>query len=615
MGRTWGACESHILHDTLYLGLYVVDSFTYFTLESNLAGIEGGYFVPGSPMPNLSDAMKLVAVAGALAVLLGAARPVAAQQIPSTVEPGRPEAPAPPLPKKPVQLDWTVILPGGADVPPHLAAEKIDFADLRLTGVTVYEREDLLDLFAQYQGQEITFGELYGIARAIQARYQGDGYLLSFAYVPPQRVKDDIYTIAVVEGFVDRIIVEDVDGRLKRTIERQMAPITEDRPLRIEVLERYMLLTNDLSGVTASGVLQPAEGTPGAADLVVKVTHVPVDAGLVFDNRGSKFEGPWRAAANAGVNSVLGLGERLFADASTTPFQPKELKSAGLGFLQPLGDEGIRVRVHGGYTTSTPGFTLRPLDVETTGIDADLDVSYPLIRSRTRNLTLSAGLSLRNTTVDLAGVNFTRDRLRTFRTAATFSENGFLNGATGGRVRFTQGLPVLDATDSGGGGMSRSDAVRTFSKVDVSLVRAQPLFAGLTLTASLIGQYSFDPLAASEEFAAGGPRFGRAYDLAEITGEHGLAGALELSYALYPETPYIEAISPYVFYDIGKAWDEKTNDSAGLGESLASTGIGIEVSLIHAIDLNLEYARPLTRTPLSDTDAGGRVFFSLTAGF
>ena len=71
-------------------------------------------------MPNLSDAMKLVAVTGALAVFLGAARPAAAQQIPSPVGPGRPEAPAPPLPKKPVQLDWTVILPGGADVPPGL---------------------------------------------------------------------------------------------------------------------------------------------------------------------------------------------------------------------------------------------------------------------------------------------------------------------------------------------------------------------------------------------------------------------------------------------------------------------------------------------------------------
>ena len=565
-------------------------------------------------MPNLSDAMKLVAVMGALAVLPSAVRPAAAQQIPGPVEPGRPEAPAPPLPKKPVQLDWTVILPGGADVPSGLAAEKIDFADLKLTGVTVYEHADLLDLFAQYQGQVITFGEIYGIARAIQARYQGDGYLLSFAYVPPQRVKDGIYTIAVVEGFVDRIIVEDVDGRLKRTIERQMAPIAEDRPLRIEVLERYMLLTNDLSGVTASSVLQPAEGTPGAADLVVKVTRVPLDAGLAFDNRGSKFGGPWRVAADTGVNSILGLGERLFADASITPFERKEEKSAGLGFLQPLGDEGIRVRVHGGYTKSKPGFTLRPLDVETTGINADLDVSYPIIRSRTRNLTLSAGLSLRNTKVDLAGVNFTRDRLRTFRAAATLSQYGFLNGATGGRVQFTQGLPVLGATDSDDD-MSRADAVRTFSKVDISLVRAQPLFAGLTLTASLIGQYSFDPLAASEEFAAGGPRFGRAYDLAEVTGEHGLAGALELSYALYPDTPYIEAISPYVFYDIGKVWDEKTNDSPGQGESLASTGIGIKVSLIHAINLSLEYARPLTRTPLSDTGPPGRVFFFLTAGF
>ncbi|MEE8187740.1 MAG: ShlB/FhaC/HecB family hemolysin secretion/activation protein [Kiloniellales bacterium] len=566
--------------------------------------------------------IKLVAATGALAALLGMTGPSAAQQIPGTEEripgtvvPGRPETPVAPLPKKPVELEWTVILPGGTDVPASLAQEKIDFADLKLTGVTVYGLEELAGLFAEYRGQEITFGQLYGFARAIQARYQGDGYLLSFAYVPPQRVKDGVYTIAVVEGFVDRILVEDVEGRLKGTLERQLAPVTQERPLRAPTLERYMLLANDLAGITAAGVLQPAEQAPGASDLVIKVTHVPVNAGISFDNRGSKFEGPLRLAADARVNSLLGLGERFFASASTTPAQPKELKAIDLGFLQPLGDEGIRVSGRAGYTRSEPGFTLSEFDILTTGITADFDVSYPLLRSRARNLTLTAGFSFSNTDVNLLDADFTEDRIRTLRGMATYSDTTLLNGITGTRIQITQGLPILNASDSDRDDMSRSDAVQAFTKLDFSLARAQPLFAGFTLTGSATGQYSFDPLPASEEFAAGGPRFGRGYDLAEVTGEHGLAAALELSYDLRPDTPWVELIRPYVFYDIGKAWDKDTSDSEGLAESLASAGLGIQVTLPYRIALGLEYARPLTRASLSDSDKDGRVFFTLTAGF
>lgn len=558
---------------------------------------------------------RFIAAGVGLALFAAATAPVLAQQIPGTVEPGRREIPEAPLPKEPVQLDWTVVLPGGADVPPHLVDEIINFVDLVIEGATVYTRDELLDIFAERRGEEITFGELYGFAKALQTRYQSDGYLLSFAYVPPQRVNDGIYRIVAVEGFVDRILVEDVEGRLKRTLERRLAPITEARPLRVAVLERYMLLANDLPGITASGVLQPSSDQPGASDLVIKTTHMPVSASAVVDNRGSRFEGPWHAGGDASLNSILGLGEQFAAVVSSTPLQPEEMKSINLSYLQPLGDQGMQVSANGGYTRSRPGFTLEDFDILTTGLSFGLDVSYPVIRSRRLNLTLSSGVSYRNTEVELLDSPFTRDRIRSTQAAISMSENGFLGGATGLHLQLTQGLPVLNATDPEKTATSRNDANPAFTKVDFSIARAQPLYDAFSLTVTASGQYSFSHLPASEEYAVGGPRFGRAYDAAAITGENGIAGSLQLNYGIYPETSWIERIIPYLFYDIGKAWDDETSSSVGLNESLASAGLGLQVILAEGINFKVEYAKPLTEVPVGDDKKNGTVFITLNAGF
>lgn len=560
------------------------------------------------------------ALAWALAGLasLGVA-PAAAQQtalqIPGTVEPGRPAPAAPPLPRAPVELDWTVVLPGGAEVPESLAQEPIDFADLRVTGATVYAPEDFAGIYAADRGREITFGRLYDYAREIQARYQSDGYLLSFAYLPPQRVSDGVYTVAVVEGFVSDIAVEGVAGRLAETLAARLAPIAAERPLNIATLERHMLLANDLPGVTATAVLQPAEDTPGAAQLVAKATRVPFDGSVRLDNRGSKFEGPWRAAAALGLNAPFGFGERIALDATTTPGDVDELRSLDLSYLQPLGADGLTAEATLAYTRSRPGFTLTPFDVETRGLSAGLDLRYPLIRRREETLGLGVGVDYLDSEVDLLAAPFSRDRVRAAVATVDYSRIGWFGGATGLRASARQGLDIFNASDPERDAMSRADADPRFARLELSLAHSQPLPGGLVLTLWAEGQYSFDPLPAAEEFAAGGPRFGRAYDLAEITGEHGVAAAVELGYDLRPDSTWIAGLMPYVFYDVARSWEKQTAETAAQSDSLASTGLGLRLALVGGAEFTLEYAYPLTRTPLGDTDESGRIFAGFSAGF
>ncbi len=220
--------------------------------------------------------LLLSAAALAYSLALFAAGPAAAQitKLPGAAEPGRPEPKPPSLPSAPLELRWIIELPPGPEPPKELRDKTLDLTDLVLEGVTAYEREDLLDLFQHHLGSTITFAQFYAISRAIQSRYRKDGYILSFSYVPPQTVESGIFKIAVVEGFIDRVVVEDAEGTLKRTLEQSLAPLTRSRPLRSNDLERYLLLANDLAGVKLTSVLQPSKTTRGATELIVKVMAV-----------------------------------------------------------------------------------------------------------------------------------------------------------------------------------------------------------------------------------------------------------------------------------------------------------------------------------------------------
>lgn len=535
-------------------------------------------------------------------------------QLPGSVEPGRRETAPPELPKPPVSLEWEIELPAGPEPPKSIANEKFKLQDLKINGVTVYSRDDLKDLFQEFIGKEITVAQFYGIARAIQGRYRADGYLLSFAYVPPQEVADGVFKVTIVEGFVEKVLIRNVDGALKETLERLLAPIAEARPLRGQVLERYMLLGNDLSGVKISSVLQPAKTTRGASELVVTAHHKPVDAQVSIDNRGSEFTGPWEGSATVGLNSLLGQGERLSVRGTTTA-NPRELKAVDLTYSHPIGSEGLLAGGTLSHSRARPGFTLQSLEVQTETTSAQISANYPVIRSREHTLRISGGLGLLNSKVDVLKAPFSRDRLRTARAGVSYNQAGFLGGGSGVSGTVIQGLPILAATEPDKETTSRADADNAYTKFTGEIVHRQPLIERLSALVSISGQYSRTSLPAAEEFSLGGARFGRAYNVGEFTGEHGVAASAEISYNVEIQNTVVNSLIPYIFFDAGKVWDKSSASSQGLSRSLSSAGTGVRVGLPFGANLRFEYAKPVTHRPSNKGDKVGRFFMFLSAQF
>jgi hemolysin activation/secretion protein len=93
----------------------------------------------------------------------------------------------------------------------------------------------------------------------------------------------------------------------------------------------------------------------------------------------------------------------------------------------------------------------------------------------------------------------------------------------------------------------------------------------------------------SERFKIGGDRLGRGFEVAEIAGDSGVGGKLELRRDLINTETFIGRLSAYGFYDIGTAWKQ---DAPGR-ESAATAGSGIAIQGA-ALTGYLEVATPLT---------------------
>src|SRR5690606_17090578 len=135
---------------------------------------------------------------------------------------------------------------------------------------------------------------------------------------------------------------------------------------RVAVLERALLLMNDLPGQRVEGVLAPAAATPGASELVITAREKPHETFFQIDNRGSRYLGPLQAQTALRLNNRFGLYEALDVQLVTAPdgFPHRELDYGGISWQQPLGARGAMARLGGSITSTDPGDRLAAFDIK-----------------------------------------------------------------------------------------------------------------------------------------------------------------------------------------------------------------------------------------------------------
>ena len=517
----------------------------------------------------------------------------------------------------------TVLLP--SEAPPAGAEQlKIVIRDVCIKGGTIYSKDDLAPLWRGLIGHEIPVQALYDLAKAITAKYGADGYVLSRAIVPPQEFAPHgaVPCLQIVEGYVERVEWPASLARYRNFFDDYAARITAERPVRVQTIERYLLLANDLPGLKFSTSLKPSPNHVGASILVVEVTEKPWDLLGRTDNRGTHARGPIQFLASVTANNRLGLHESLnFTWAATAHLQ--ELEYFSVAYRQVLNSEGLYVFLNASHGFGHPGTqAFEAINFKTRSNYAEAGLASPLIRTRELNLTLSGLVFLNNAHSDTIFGNVnptTDDRLRGVRLKADLDWADRWLGINQVNVTASHGFEGLGSTqnsvlDSAGfpiaGNLIPSRGVGRvdFSKIEGTISRTQPLFWGFSAFGALYGQYAGEPLLVPEQCGYGGRFFGRAYDSSQLLGDHCFEALGELRYDLPKFAPQISQVQLYGFRDYGKVW-LLTSAATGLGGHVsgASIGGGLHVGWLNYVSADLSYARA-TLGPRDDQ----RIFFIVT---
>ncbi len=493
------------------------------------------------------------------------------------------------------------------------ADEPVAVTAVRLAGNQAIATEALAPLWQDLVGKTVPLGAVYAVATRITERYAALGYFLSFAYLPAQSVADGTVRIEVQEGYVDRLRITGVEGRLADTVRRLFDRALAERPARLATVERALLLAGDLAGLTVSGVLHPEPGQPGATELTVTVTRAPVAGSAAIDTRGTKYAGPSRAYGSFALQSPLGLGELVRLDGLTTT-STHEQRFEGLDVRLPIGTDGLRFDLSAGYGETAPGYTARAFDVRGRTSLLDAGLGYPVVRSLGFSLLATLAYHANNARTTVLGAEDYADRSRSLGLGAVVDWNGLLGGATRVATELRQGLRAFGANRVHDALASRPAANPAAVRLLSELLHLQPLGGPWSALVHVEGQYAFSPLLVGDQYAVGGSRFGRAYDVGEITGDQGLAGSLELRYELGPVLA--ERLRPqlYAFYDIGAVW-QRPPSSGGLS-TRQSTGAGLRAEAAYGTSGFIEYAKPIRDAPQTDAPSrDGRVYVGVALRF
>jgi hemolysin activation/secretion protein len=552
-------------------------------------------------------------------ILLTVHVPLAKSQTP----PQQRLAPAEPQSKPPVQPPFVPVEPPQIEMPrpPEAApgnADQIKFVlrDVIIEGATIYSTEQLREFYASLVNTEVTLARLFEIAKQIQQKYRTDGYLLARVIVPPQTISDGVFRLQVIEGFIDKVRIEGDIGPAKERVQSFLNKIAErdpttgkPRPLRERDAERYLLLADDIPGISVFGVLQRGSEL-GASELVVRAERKWADAYFLFNNGGSKYTGPMRGASWFRENAATFLGESI--EALFFAAEAGEQQFGQFAYEQLLGGEGLKFRLAGDYGPSKPGFNLKPLDVKTRSWAVRPSVTYPLIRSRKSNLYLGAGLDVVDQRVDVLGTRLSNDSLRVIHLNGVYDFRDDLRGLSTIRLGLRQGLSILGASQEGDQNLSRQGGDPQFTSVNIYGSRYQGLAYGFGLYLSAAGQYAFNKLLNDELFRVGGDTYGRGYDPSDLSGDSGFGFGAELQYTNSEPLGPLRGYQPYGFYNFGVVWTRGNNVSPR--QSIASAGFGVRSQFFEYFFFDLGVAWPLTRKPVTRSD-NAQFLFQVTARY
>lgn len=480
-----------------------------------------------------------------------------------------------------------------------------------ISGAIAIPQGRLVSAYQPYLGKKVSQADLAAIAGAVSDAYRAAGFHLSRAIVPPQDIQSGRLRIQVIEGSItDLTLKGDAAGQFG--VRSMLDAVLAERPSRLATLERQLLLINGRPGVRIEDTAIEEIGTAsGQFRLILSVKTWHVFTSFGFDNLGSSSVGPWQSYGTAAFNSYLTPGDSFVVNLSTTPGDVRQLAFGRLSYDMPVGTDGARIGASGYYSEVWPG-DYRHLYSDNIKTELfEIRGSVVPLQSQKSALTLTAAAGFTNANENDVFGPIYADRIRTASLTADYRLQDNFGGTNYLTVNYRQGLDIFGASHRGDDYLSRVGASGNFSALNFWFTRYQALADAWSLKLAAASQAASGPLFTSQQFYLGGFAFGRGYGSAEISGDNGLAGSVELRFDQKTSLQYLSGYQLYGFVDSGVAWNDGYRPSDGI--TLVSAGAGVRFFMLDGLQADIGVAMPLSYRAPDNPTRGARVLFSLSS--
>jgi hemolysin activation/secretion protein len=554
--------------------------------------------------PRLRPAPLALGVLFALAATAAPAQQIGPPQVPIGAPATRPFEELPGFAPAPGEAP-SIAAPREAP-PPAIsrpgAGPQIFIREIRLTGNAVFTNAQLGEVTRPYTNRYLTSEDLEALRQALTVFYIQRGYLNSGAVIPDQKVRDGVVELRIVEGRLTQIAVTG-NERLSTDYLTDRLALGAGPPFNVnELQDRIQILLQGPFIERINAQIEPGD-RPGEARLRAAVAETtPYRLSIGADTDLSPSLGEARGVLRGQLLSPLGLGDILTAEVGLA----EGLQDYTLDYAVPLTARDLTLDVYYERTNSdVVQDPLNALDIEGDTWTLAFRLSQPVYQTSRDQLTLAAGLDVRESKTSLLGRGF------------PFSEGVEPDGTSRVSVlRFIQEWlsrtpdQVLAARSTFSLGIDAFDA--TINDDDIP---DGQFFAWLgqfqwarrlgetenQLVFRLQGQLTSDPLLPLEQFAVGGLWSVRGYPTNALVRDQGFATSLELRIPVLHREDGNPLLQIVPFVDAGGAWYKDRGDTPE-PTTIASAGLGLRFDPHKRIHAEVYWGKAFQKDDLDRPD-------------
>ncbi|WP_213153460.1 ShlB/FhaC/HecB family hemolysin secretion/activation protein [Pseudomonas carnis] len=495
---------------------------------------------------------------------------------------------------------------------PLLMDTKVTIRKLQIEGGTVYPLAETAQVYAPLIGRETNLAQLIEATRGITRRYQEDGYLLSYAFLPQQNFENGLVRVVLVEGYIKDYQQTGDIGSVSAYVDKLAQKLLAERPLTRKTFERYTTLMSRIPGLSVQAQVPPPGTTDGATHMQIQASRKPFTTSMSLVQ---KSRGGTQALLSATSNSQTSMGEQLSVSGLFPPGEDKE-HYYRVDYNQFINAEGTQLALAAERYRADPsssvqldgGFELKPHQ----SIDRySIGLSHPFIASPTESFTLGTRLYAvdQTTRYKLVGYPLRFDIESNLRALAF---EGDWRKADARRLRIISGGLYQGIDGLGAKARSDLDVAKPdldFFRLRLSGVQSDKFFDNWQGVLSGALYWSNNTLPDSERATFGGQNFGRGYPDDQGSGDKGWGVAYEVNYSFNRAGNWVKILQPYVVVDRAKSW---FNDLPVKANDMSSAAVGLRFGDNKYYNIALEAAKPMSDIALDSFNRRPRYTLSFS---